>query len=57
MTLKKQLKRNAVGKPYTETKFKIRGAKKLYTIVINDSDKASKLKLSFAPTLEVEEVK
>lgn len=56
MTVKTNDKVNVNGKKYKETKFKIRGSKHLYTIVINDADKASKLQQSLSPSLKVETV-
>jgi large subunit ribosomal protein L38e len=38
------------------TKFKVRCSKYLYTLCVKDSDKASKLKQSLPPGLQVMEV-
>ncbi|GMM33437.1 ribosomal 60S subunit protein L38 [Saccharomycopsis crataegensis] len=56
LTVKTAKKVNANGKKYTESKFKIRGTKNLYTIVLTDSDKASKLQQSLSPSLKVETI-
>ncbi|KDN46306.1 ribosomal protein L38e [Tilletiaria anomala UBC 951] len=41
----------------TQTKFKIRCSKYLYTLVVEDAEKAEKLKNSLPPGLNVTEVK
>lgn len=48
-------KAKAASKPHTQTKFKIRCSKYLYTLVLHDSEKAEKLKQSLPPGLKVEE--
>ncbi|KAK6834683.1 hypothetical protein PG990_000501 [Apiospora arundinis] len=40
----------------TQTKFKVRCSKHLYTLVLKDTDKAEKLKQSLPPTLQIKEV-
>lgn len=44
---------NANGKPFKQTKFKVRGSRYQYTLVVNDSTKAKKLQQSLPPTLEI----
>jgi large subunit ribosomal protein L38e len=44
-------KETATGKKETTTKFKIRCSKYLYTLVVKDAEKASKLKSSLPPGL------
>merc|ERR1711868_294638 len=39
------------------TKFKVRCSKYLYTLVVNDQEKANKLKLSLPPGLQVKDIK
>ncbi|ODV98085.1 hypothetical protein PACTADRAFT_185529 [Pachysolen tannophilus NRRL Y-2460] len=53
-TIKTNVKFNKVGKKFTETKFKIRGSKNLYTLVVKDVAKSKKLQQSLPPTLTVE---
>jgi len=53
--IKKVGPRVAGGK--TTTKFKIRCSRYLYTLVLDDNEKAEKLKQSLPPGLKVEEVK
>lgn len=38
------------------TKFKVRCSKYLYTLCVNDSDKADKLKQSLPPGLQVQDL-
>lgn len=52
-TVKINKKLNKAGKPFRQTKFKVRGSKNLYTLVINDAAKAKKLIQSLPPTLKV----
>ena len=52
-TVKSNSKVNGVGKKYKETKFKIRASKNLYTLVLSDDDKASKLQQSLPPDLKI----
>ncbi|KAK7742180.1 60S ribosomal protein L38 [Diatrype stigma] len=40
----------------SQTKFKVRCSKHLYTLVLKDSDKAEKLRQSLPPTLKISEV-
>ena len=49
------MKKNAGTR--TQSKFKIRCSKYLYTLVLNDAAKAKKLKDSFPPGIEVKEIK
>ncbi|CAN3365399.1 large ribosomal subunit protein eL38 [Diutina catenulata] len=44
---------NARGKPIKQTKFKVRGARYQYTLVLNDAAKAKKLQQSLPPSLEI----
>lgn len=44
------------AKTITQTKFKVRCSRYLYTLVLNDAEKAEKLKQSLPPTLKVEEI-
>ncbi len=52
-TVKINYKLNAKGRTFKQTKFKIRGAKYLYTLIVNDATKAKKLTQSLPPTLKV----
>lgn len=51
--VKTNKKINAKGKAFKQTKFKVRGLKHLYTLVLNDTAKAKKLQQSLPPTLEI----
>lgn len=44
---------NANGKKFKQTKFKVRGTRYQYTLVVNDAAKAKKLQQSLPPTLEI----
>lgn len=44
---------NANGKPFKQTKFKVRGSRYQYTLVVNDVSKAKKLQQSLPPSLEI----
>lgn len=44
------------GKKGKQTKFKVRGAKYLYTLIVNDETKAKKFIQSLPPTLEVTQI-
>jgi len=46
-----------IKKNKNNVKFKIRCSKYLYTLVLNDNDKAEKLRQSLPPGLEVKEIK
>ena len=46
-----------IKKNPTNTKFKIRCSRFLYTLVVSDKEKAEKLKQSLPPGLQVKEVK
>lgn len=54
------IKTNAIvkadGSKGVQTKFKVRGSKYLYTLVVNDEEKAAKIVQSVPPTLEVERI-
>lgn len=52
-TVKVNKKLNKSGKAFRQTKFKVRGSKKLYTLIVNDAGKAKKLIQSLPPTLKV----
>jgi len=52
--IKKNAAKNVNSKPVT--KFKIRCSRYLYTLVLDDPEKAEKLKQSLPPGLAVEEV-
>lgn len=52
-TVKINKKINKAGKSFRQTKFKVRGSKNLYTLVVNDAGKAKKLIQSMPPTLKV----
>ncbi|CAL9727689.1 large ribosomal subunit protein eL38 [Monosporozyma servazzii] len=52
-TIKINKKLNKNGKQFRQTKFKVRGSKNLYTLIVNDAGKAKKLIQSLPPTLEV----
>ncbi|AMD20271.1 HDL473Wp [Eremothecium sinecaudum] len=52
-TIKVNKKLNKNGKPFRQTKFKVRGSKNLYTLIVNDAGKAKKLIQSLPPTLIV----
>ncbi|KAE8540752.1 hypothetical protein D1P53_003116 [Cryptococcus gattii VGV] len=49
-------KSKAAKAPTHVTKFKVRCSKYLYTLVLDDAEKAEKLKQSLPPGLKVEEV-
>ncbi|KAI5951975.1 RPL38 [Candida pseudojiufengensis] len=51
--VKVNTKINANGKKFKQTKFKVRGARYQYTLVVNDATKAKKLQQSLPPTLDV----
>ncbi|CDK28165.1 unnamed protein product [Kuraishia capsulata CBS 1993] len=55
-TIKVNKKVNSVGKPFKQTKFKIRGTKSLYTLTVDDEEKAKKLSQSLPPTLEITKI-
>ncbi|KAF3056262.1 ribosomal protein L38e [Daldinia loculata] len=44
------------SKKSSQTKFKVRCSKHLYTLILKDSDKAEKLKQSLPPNLQIKEV-
>ncbi|AWU78046.1 uncharacterized protein C5L36_0E01110 [Pichia kudriavzevii] len=44
------------GKKVNQTKFKVRGTKYLYTLIVNDEGKAKKLVQALPPTLKVTQV-
>lgn len=46
-----------IKKNGSQTKFKIRCSRYLYTLVVNDPEKADKLKQSLPPGLNIQEVK
>jgi large subunit ribosomal protein L38e len=46
-----------IKKTGTKTKFKVRCSKYLYTLCVDDANKANKLKQSLPPGLQVEEIK
>ncbi|CAD6885043.1 unnamed protein product [Tilletia controversa] len=48
--------KKAVRPGSTQTKFKIRASRYLYTLVVDDPEKAEKLKQSLPPGLNVQEV-
>jgi large subunit ribosomal protein L38e len=54
--IKKIKQVRAGGAPKTTTKFKIRCSRYLYTLVLDDGEKADKLKQSLPPGLTVEEI-
>lgn len=51
--VKVNAKINANGKKFKQTKFKVRGTKNQYTLVVNDAGKAKKLQQSLPPNLEI----
>ncbi|CCE78227.1 Piso0_000844 [Millerozyma farinosa CBS 7064] len=53
VVIKVNNKLNANGKKIKQTKFKVRGSRYQYTLVVNDAAKAKKLQQSLPPTLEV----
>ncbi|CCH47092.1 hypothetical protein BN7_6701 [Wickerhamomyces ciferrii] len=55
-SIKSNQKVAANGKVYKETKFKIRGTKNLYTLVVADAEKAKKLVQTLPSTLEITEL-
>ncbi|ESW97420.1 hypothetical protein KL930_000131 [Ogataea haglerorum] len=55
-TIKTNTKLNANGKKFKQTKFKVRGSKYLYTLIVNDATKAKKLIQSLPPTLKVTDI-
>ncbi|GAV27854.1 hypothetical protein PMKS-001322 [Pichia membranifaciens] len=44
------------GKKVNQTKFKVRGTKNLYTLIVNDEGKAKKLVQALPPTLKVTQI-
>ncbi|KAI1328831.1 ribosomal protein L38e [Xylariaceae sp. FL0255] len=44
------------NKKSSQTKFKVRCSKHLYTLVLKDSEKAEKLKQSLPPNLQIKDV-
>ncbi|KAH3901692.1 60S ribosomal protein L38 [Saccharomycodes ludwigii] len=52
-TIKVNKKLNKKGKSFRQTKFKVRGSKNLYTLIVDDAAKAKKLIQALPPTLEV----
>ncbi|KAI9250184.1 60S ribosomal protein L38 [Phascolomyces articulosus] len=54
---RKDAKSACIKKNADSVKFKVRCSRYLYTLVVNDKQKASKLKQSLPPTLSVNEVK
>ncbi|KAL6940763.1 60S ribosomal protein L38 [Hanseniaspora vineae] len=55
-TIKINKKVNAKGKSFRQTKFKVRGSRHLYTLIVNDAAKAKKLIQALPPTLEVQKL-
>ncbi|ODQ62030.1 hypothetical protein WICANDRAFT_26376, partial [Wickerhamomyces anomalus NRRL Y-366-8] len=55
-SIKSNKKVNAAGKVFKETKFKIRGARYLYTLTVADAEKASKLTQTLPTTLKITEL-
>ncbi|KAL7753393.1 60S ribosomal protein L38 [Sorochytrium milnesiophthora] len=45
-----------IKKNGTETKFKVRCTKYLYTLIVTDQSKAKKLRETLSPTLKIEDV-
>ncbi|KAG0329157.1 hypothetical protein BGZ99_003308 [Dissophora globulifera] len=54
---RKDAKSGRIKKNGSQTKFKVRCSRYLYTLVINDAAKAEKLKQSLPPTLSIENIK
>ncbi|KAF8924748.1 hypothetical protein BGZ58_001496 [Dissophora ornata] len=54
---RKDAKSGRIKKNGSQTKFKVRCSRYLYTLVINDAAKAEKLKQSLPPTLLIENIK
>ncbi|KAF9963276.1 hypothetical protein BGZ65_004766 [Modicella reniformis] len=54
---RKDAKSGRIKKKGSQTKFKVRCSRYLYTLVINDAAKAEKLKQSLPPTLLIETIK
>lgn len=52
-TVKINKKLNKNGKAFRQTKFKLRGSRYLYTLMVNDAAKAKKLLQSLPPTFNV----
>nr|5IT7_kk Chain kk, KLLA0C18216p [Kluyveromyces lactis] len=52
-TVKINKKLNKNGKAFRQTKFKLRGSRYLYTLIVNDAGKAKKLLQSLPPTFNV----
>merc|ERR1711959_542566 len=46
-----------IKKNKANTKFKVRCSKYLYSLVVNDTEKADKLRLSLPPGLQVKDIK
>ena len=55
-TVKVNKKVNKAGKSFRQTKFKVRGSRNLYTLIVNDAAKAKKLIQALPPTLEVQKL-
>ncbi|OBA23152.1 ribosomal protein L38e [Metschnikowia bicuspidata var. bicuspidata NRRL YB-4993] len=55
-TVKVNKKVNPKGKTFKQTKFKVRGSRYQYTLVVNDTAKAKKLQQSLPPSLEIKTV-
>ncbi|KXS16499.1 putative 60S ribosomal protein L38 [Gonapodya prolifera JEL478] len=46
-----------IKKTAANTKFKVRGSRYLYTLIVTDADRAEKLRQSLPPDVPVKEVK
>lgn len=55
-SIKVNKKINAAGKVSKQTKFKVRGSRHLYTLIVADEDKAKKLQQALPSTLEVTQI-
>ncbi|KAH9904738.1 ribosomal protein L38e [Xylariomycetidae sp. FL2044] len=51
-----RIKKSKKGSKSSQTKFKVRCSRHLYTLVLKDSEKAEKLKQSLPPNLGIKEV-
>jgi hypothetical protein len=55
-SIKVNKKVNAKGKVVKQTKFKVRGSRYLYTLIVADEDKAKKLQQALPSNLDVTQI-
>ncbi|WFD08184.1 60S ribosomal protein L38 [Malassezia vespertilionis] len=51
-----RIKKTAIGPKQVQTKFKLRCSRYLYTLVVDDLEKANKLRQSLPPKMEIIEI-